>query len=265
MIGTRIQEVGYNGAAAAEGRSNARKIDLKAMGITAEKLDGRIKYTLPISPDSISEDLAAFGAVIEDGKVVLLSDVPLDFHRDTVYHANGDTETRIAINKKEGVSVVPKTRVASQKAVVRNAQEARETNKSKTLSGSIYVMSRHKDKYPKFDTMLQQIGERDYDAAYANLTSMARHGSKVAKNILALVKTDGSNRDQVLQTVNTYTYGGIGKNRVRINQKDYKKNRDKATIDAENRLAPVSRNKTAEAFFAGEKIHTPTHINTLLP
>ncbi|EKD29706.1 MAG: hypothetical protein ACD_78C00311G0001 [uncultured bacterium (gcode 4)] len=265
-IGNRVEVVGNNGAVAAEGKSNARKIDLSAMGITVEKIDKtKIKYTLP-AMDTIPEELTELGATTENGKVVLISKTPLDFHRDTIYHINGDTETRITLNKKEQSTMVvsPALSVASQRGVSKSAQGAREKfNESKTLWGSIYVMSRHKDKYPKFDAMLVQIGNRQYDAAYENLASQAQYGSKTAKKILLLIDSNPSNRDQVLQAINTYTYGSAAKNAKSINTKEYKKNRDKKTIAAENLLSPG--NAASEAFFASKETHTSQHVNIFFP
>lgn len=135
-IGSRVQVVGNNGAVAAELRSNRKKTDLKELGITTEETaDKKIKYILP-TMDTIPAELTELGAKIEDGKVVLISDTPLDFHRDTIYHTNGDTETRITINKKEQpvITTLPLTPVAPQKGVSKNAQKAREKlNTFKTL------------------------------------------------------------------------------------------------------------------------------------
>lgn len=123
-------------------------------------------------------------------------------------------------------------------------------------------MSRDKKHYPKFDILLQEIGDKKYDDAYKNLRSQAQYGSKTAKNILSFIKEDQSNRDEVLRAVNTYTYGGMSKNKGEINKKGYAAERKK-TIAAENRLS--SGNGAAEAFFASKETHTSQHINTFFP
>lgn len=69
----------------------------------------------------------------------------------------------------------------------------------------------------------------------------------------------------MLQAINTYTYGGVGKNmKQSMDQKHYRKNRI-GTLAAENRFSQESINTGAEAFFVRESIHTPKKISDILP
>lgn len=94
---------------------------------------------------------------------------------------------------------------------------------------------------------------------------MAKY-SKVAKHIVARIDADTSNRDAILQSVTTYTYGGDTKNALSLNQKGYKDSRKKGIVRAEDRLSKASVNPAAEKFFQSEvRKFEPKNLKDVIP
>lgn len=129
-------------------------------------------------------------------------------------------------------------------------------------------MSRDKHRYPDFDAMLQNIGNMDYDTAFGQLQRMASK-YQVARDLLLLVPSSTGagiqQRNTLLQAINTYTYGGTEKTTKSLNTQGYKKSRTDRVIAAEDRLSGAVSNPQAEAFFAGQSSHAPTHLRNILP
>lgn len=232
-ISTRVKDAKFNSATQGESLNMKKSGTLEMIGIqkTIDRETGNTLYTLPFSlpSDHTSQeykDLIALGAREQAGKVVIVSNTPLNFHQNTVYHHDGSREVVLVVKKNEQTPSRAPLSPLSQEVISKDAQAARSINTTKNLPGSIYAMSRDKKSYPLFDTMLQKVGNRDYDGAYTLLVSMSKKGGITAKNILSLIKSDLSNRNEVLIAINTYTYGGVGKNTEgSMNHKNYMKNR----------------------------------------
>ena len=82
--------------------------------------------------------------------------------------------------------------------------------------------------------------------------------SQVAKKILAYV---GVAHEKIM-IINTFTYGGYGKNKTEFTKSDYQQAR-KGTKEAENRLAPG--NSAAESFFEAQEKHTSKNLKDIFP
>lgn len=162
---SRIQTVGANSATLAESRLNSTKKELKDLGIESIKDGTGRKYTfLNISPDVIPAELIQLGARNEESKVVLVSPKPLDFHKETIFLADGSTEEYLTITEsKTGAKIVLVSIPSpSQTAKSQDVQAQRNLEQHDTMAGSIYKMGRDKVHFKHFDTILTQIADQDY-------------------------------------------------------------------------------------------------------
>ncbi len=82
--------------------------------------------------------------------------------------------------------------------------------------------------------------------------------SSVAKTLI----TYAEKNPEKIAIMNTFTYGGYGKNKEKFSKRDYAKARSD-TIMAENKLSPG--NIQAEAYFQSKENHSPISLLSKYP
>jgi hypothetical protein len=282
-IGSRVEVPRANGSVLSDLSVNRKDISLSGLGISeSQTAEGRYTYTLPAGYRDTTEDIAKMWFVLKDGLYTAVTNAPLGFAMDRIYHVNGDIEESLKIsssNKRLVQAGSTQTRqvidqpASTKQVLVTSAEQSvsstkwqntesisklNEENQFKDFVKQIVHFSREW-KGTAFDKMLVAASNNDMNTASAQLDIFAKANPTLGSKIKQYLVEDFNKIKHLSQL--TYLSKGI-QNKKEVSQKEYLAAR-KAVLAAEDRLAPESKNTRTEAIFSKSLKHTPTHITDI--